>query len=215
MFTGIIEELGTIEKFERSREPSLITIRAEKASRGLKAGDSISVDGACLTVVRVNAGLFSAEAVNETIGRTTLGLRKPGDRVNIEGALIAGSKVSGHFVTGHVDGTGRIGSISEAKGQITVEIKAGREILGGIVAKGSVAVDGISLTVGDVKPGSFSVYIIPHTARMTTIGIKNAGDLVNLETDMLGKYVGRHSDRDGKDGPSRITPEFLKEKGFI
>jgi len=215
MFTGIIEELGTIEKFERSREPSLITIRAEKASRGLKTGDSVSVDGACLTVVRVNGRLFSAEAVKETIGRTTLGLRKPGDRVNIEGALIAGSKVSGHFVTGHVDGTGQIGSISEDNGQIAVEIKAGKDILDGIVAKGSVAVDGISLTVGDIKPDSFSVYIIPYTAKMTTIGMRKAGDRVNIETDVLGKYIGRHSDGDGKEKASRITPEFLKEKGFV
>jgi riboflavin synthase len=212
MFTGIIEELGTIEKFERSRSPSLIMIRAENTARGLKTGDSMSVDGVCLTVVKVSGDVFSAEAVKETMGRTTLGLRNAGDRVNLEGALIAGSKISGHFVTGHIDGTGEIGSIKEDKGQITVEIKAGRDILNGIVRKGSVAVDGISLTAGEVKQDSFSVYVIPHTAKTTTIGAKKAGDKVNLETDMLGKYIERHS---GKNEPSKITPEFLKEKGFI
>lgn len=207
MFTGIIEETGKIEKFEKSREPSLITIRAARTSTGLKAGDSISVDGVCLTVVKSGGGLFSAEAVEETLKRTTLSLRKPGDSVNLEGPLKAGSKISGHFVTGHVDGMGEIRSATERNGQMTVEIKAEKDLLKGIVPKGSIAVDGISLTVGDVKEGSFSVYIIPHTSGMTTLASKKAKDKVNLETDILGKYAG-------KCGPAGITMEFLREKGF-
>ncbi|MFA5164373.1 MAG: riboflavin synthase [Candidatus Omnitrophota bacterium] len=208
MFTGIIEEKGTVERFEKSREPSLITIKAAKTAAGLKTGDSVSVDGVCLTVVKAGEGAFSAEAVEETLRRTTLILRRPGDAVNLEGALTAGSKISGHFVTGHIDGTGEIGSVRESKGQKTVEIKAEKDLLKGIVPKGSIAVDGISLTVGDVKEGSFSVYIIPHTAGMTTLASKKAGDKVNLETDILGKYVN-------KNGLSGITMEFLREKGFI
>jgi riboflavin synthase len=208
MFTGIIEETGTVEKFERSREPSLITIKADRISAGLKAGDSVSVDGVCLTVVKASGGVFSAEAVEETLKRTTLGLRRPGDAVNLEGALKAGSKVSGHFVTGHIDGTGEIGSARENKGQKTVEIKAGKDLMKGIVPKGSIAVDGISLTVGEVKESSFLVYIIPHTAGMTTLSSKKAGDKVNLETDILGKYINKSSS-------SGITMEFLREKGFV
>lgn len=207
MFTGIIEELGTIERIERACEPLLVTIKAGKVAAGLKAGDSVSVDGVCLTVVKASAGAFSAEAVDETLKRTTLGMRKPGDPVNLEGALTAGSKISGHFVTGHIDGTGEIGSIKERKGQMTVEIKAGKGLLMGIVPKGSVAVDGISLTVGSVTDVSFSVYIIPHTARITTMAGKKAGDRVNIETDILGKYIS-------KEEPSGITAEFLKKKGF-
>lgn len=208
MFTGIIEEIGTVEKFEKSREPSLITIRAAGTAAGLKAGDSVSVDGVCLTVVRAGGGIFSAEAVEETLKRTTLSLRRPGDAVNLEGALTAGSKISGHFVTGHIDGTGEIVSARERKGQMTVEIKAEKGLLKGVVPKGSIAVDGISLTVGEVKESSFSVYIIPHTAGMTTLASKKAGDKVNLETDILGKYIN-------KSKPDGITMEFLREKGFI
>ena len=208
MFTGIIEETGTIEKFEKSREPSLITIKAARTTPSLKAGDSVSVDGVCLTVVRAGGGVFAAEAVEETLKRTTLSLRRPGDAVNLEGALTAGSKISGHFVTGHIDGTGEIVSARERKGQMTVEIKAGKGLLKGVVPKGSIAVDGISLTVGEVKESSFSVYIIPHTAGMTTLASKKSGDKVNLETDILGKYINKCE-------PAGITMEFLWEKGFI
>ncbi|HOX09638.1 MAG TPA: riboflavin synthase [Candidatus Omnitrophota bacterium] len=208
MFTGIIEEIGTVEKFEKSREPSLITIRAAGTAAGLKAGDSVSVDGVCLTVVKAGGDAFSAEAVEETLKRTTLNMRRPGDDVNLEGALKAGSKISGHFVTGHIDGTGEIVSATERKGQMAVEIRTGKDLMKGIVPKGSIAVDGISLTVGEVKESSFSVYIIPHTAGMTTLASKKAGDKVNLETDILGKYIN-------KSESAGITMEFLREKGFI
>ncbi|MDD5738075.1 MAG: riboflavin synthase [Candidatus Omnitrophica bacterium] len=208
MFTGIIEETGTVEKFEKSREPSLITIKAAGTAGGLKAGDSVSVDGVCLTVVKAGGGAFSAEAVEETLKRTTLNIRRPGDAVNLEGALKAGSKISGHFVTGHIDGTGEIVSATERKGQMAVEIRTGKDLMKGVVPKGSIAVDGISLTVGEVKESSFSVYIIPHTAGMTTLASKKAGDKVNLETDILGKYIN-------KSESAGITMEFLREKGFI
>lgn len=212
MFTGIIEELGIIEKFEKSREPALLAIKARKTVEGLKKGDSVAVNGTCLTVIAIDKDLFSVEAIGETLKKTTLSELKKGDKVNLEGALISGGKISGHFVTGHVDGIGTIKAKREEKGEILIEIRAERDIMDGVVMKGSVAVDGVSLTVAGVKPGSFSVYIIPHTAAVTTLGMKDSGDRVNIETDMLGKYAAKYSSP-GK--ASKITPEFLKEKGFI
>lgn len=212
MFTGIIEELGVIQNIDRSREPVVFTVRAGKILDGLKKGDSVSVNGACLTVIDVKPGSFSIEAMRETLDKTTLGELRTGSKVNLEGALVSGGKVSGHFVTGHVDGTGTIKSRKEEKGETLFEIKAGDNILDGIVLKGSVAVDGISLTVAGVTRESFSVYIIPHTAKVTTLGWKRAGERVNIETDMPGKYIAKYS---GRQKPSKIDEEFLKEKGFI
>lgn len=212
MFTGIIEELGTVERIDRSSEPAVFTVKADRILKGLKKGDSVSVNGACLTVIAAGKDKFSVEAIRETLKKTSLGDLKEGEKVNLEGALVSGGKVSGHFVTGHVDGTGIIKSKKECKGEILLEIKAAGDILDGIVLKGSVAVDGVSLTVAELNNGSFSVYIIPHTARATTLGSRKAGDKVNLETDMLGKYAAKYS---GREKPSNITEEFLKDKGFI
>jgi len=212
MFTGIIEELGVIEKITASRDPVLLTIKAGKVLTDLKKGDSVSVNGACLTVVDAGKDSFSVEAIEETIKRTSLGDLRPADRVNLEAALKAGAKISGHFVTGHVDGTGTILSKKEDKGAIAIEFKAGKDVLDGIVPKGSIAIDGVSLTIAEVDRSSFSVYIIPHTAQVTTLGFKKAGDKVNLETDMLGKFVRKFL---GRDKSSNITEEFLLDKGFI
>ncbi|MDD4879864.1 MAG: riboflavin synthase [Candidatus Omnitrophica bacterium] len=212
MFTGIIEELGVVEKVNRSSEPAVFTIKAGKILEGLKKGDSVSVNGACLTVIAAGKNSFSVEAIRETLKKTCLGDLKEGEKVNLEGALLSGGKVSGHFVTGHVDGAGIIKSKKEEKGEILLEIKAAKDILDGIVLKGSVAVDGVSLTVAALDGDSFSVYIIPHTARATTLGSRKAGDKVNLETDMLGKYAAKYS---GREKPSNITEKFLKDKGFI
>lgn len=214
MFTGIIEELGIVDKINRSSEPALFIIKALGAGilEGLKRGDSVSVNGACLTVVSIGKENFSVEAIRETLERSNLGNIKEGEKVNLEGALVSGGKVSGHFVTGHVDGVGTIKAKKEGTGEILLEIKAAEDILDGVVLKGSVAVDGISLTVSGVKDDSFFVYVIPHTARATTLGAKKTGDKVNLETDMLGKYVAKYS---GRQKTSKITEGFLKDKGFI
>ncbi len=212
MFTGIIEELGVIEKITASRDPVLLTIKAGKVLADIKKGDSVSVNGACLTVVDSGKDSFSVEAIEETLKRTSLGDLRPADRVNLEGALKAGAKISGHFVTGHVDGTGTILRKKEDKGAILIEVSAGKDLLDGIVQKGSVAVDGISLTISEIGQSSFSVYIIPHTARVTTLGSKKAGDKVNLETDTLGKFVRKFL---GRDKSYNITEEFLRDKGFI
>ena len=214
MFTGIIEELGVVEKINRSSEPALFTVKAldVKILGGLKRGDSVSINGVCLTVVRISGEDFSVEAIRETLERSNLGSIKEGEKVNLEGALVSGGKVNGHFVTGHVDGAGTIKTKKEEKGELLLEIKASEDILDGIVLKGSVSVDGVSLTVAGVKDDSFSVYIIPHTAQVTTLGAKKTGDKVNLETDMLGKYVAKYS---GRQKTLKITEKFLKDKGFI
>jgi riboflavin synthase len=212
MFTGIIEELGVVDNIERSRDPRFFAIRAKKITADLKEGDSVSVDGACLTVVGVKKDGFSVEVIEETLKRTALGDLKRGDKVNLEGALKAGAKISGHFMTGHVDGIGMMLGRKEEKGAILMEFKAAGDLLDGIVSKGSIAVDGISLTVAGITPSSFSVYIIPHTAQVTTLGFKKTGDKVNLEIDMLGKFVREFMHRDK---PSSITEEFLRDKGFI
>lgn len=214
MFTGIVEELGVVEKINRSSEPAVFTVKSlgAKITEGLKIGDSVSVNGVCLTVVRTVGKSFSAEAIHETLERTDLGSIKEGEKVNLEGALVSGDKISGHFVTGHVDGVGIIKTRKEEKGESLLEIKTSEDILDGIVLKGSISVDGVSLTVAGISNDLFSVYIIPHTAQVTTLGTKKAGDKVNLETDMLGKYISKYSSRQKA---SKITEKFLKDKGFI
>lgn len=214
MFTGIVEEQGVVEKISRSGGPAVFTVRplGSNILDGLKKGDSVSINGACLTVIATGRGNFSVEAIRETLNGTNLGELKEAEKVNLESALVSGGKVSGHFVTGHVDGVGTIKNKKEEKGESLLEIKASEDILDGIVLKGSVAVDGVSLTISGVKDDSFYVYMIPHTARVTTLGAKKAGDKVNLETDMLGKYVAKYS---GRQKTSKITEGFLKDKGFI
>ncbi|MDO8525042.1 MAG: riboflavin synthase [Candidatus Omnitrophota bacterium] len=214
MFTGIVEKLGAVEKINRSSEPVVFTVKplGAKIIEGLKIGDSVSVNGVCLTVVRIGGEGFSVEAIRETLERTNLGSLREGEKVNLEGALVSGGKVSGHFVTGHVDGIGTIKTRKEEKGELLLEIKASEDILDGIVLKGSISVDGVSLTVSGVKDDSFSVCLIPHTAQATTLGARKAGDKVNLETDMLGKYISKYS---GRQKTSKITEKFLKDKGFI
>ena len=212
MFTGIIEELGIIEKIDRGHEPAVLTIKAVKVLEGLKEGDSVSLNGACLTVVGIGKKNFSVEAIRETLSRTNLDKLKAGEKVNLEDSLVSGGKVSGHFVTGHIDGTGTIISRKEEKGEMLFEISAPDDILEGIIMKGSVAVDGVSLTVSGVKSGSFSFYVIPHTAKETTLGIRKTGEKVNIETDMLGKYIAKYS---GRQKPSNITEKLLKDNGFI
>ncbi|MDP3786473.1 MAG: riboflavin synthase [Candidatus Omnitrophota bacterium] len=212
MFTGIIEELGVVDKTEESRDPRLFTIKAKKITADLKKGDSVSVNGACLTVVDVIKDRFAVEVIEETLKRTNLGDLRPADKVNLEAALKAGAKISGHFMTGHVDGIGTILGKKEEKGAILIEVAAEKDLLDGIVQKGSIAVDGISLTIAEIKQSSFSVYIIPHTSQVTTLGFKKTGDKVNLEIDMLGKFVRKFL---GRGKPSNITEEFLRDKGFI
>ncbi len=190
MFTGIIEEVGEIAQTQRRGMAVFFGIRASFAKE-LKEGDSVCVNGACLTVVAVQPPLFWVEAVEETLARTNLGFLKPGDKVNLERALSVAGRFGGHFVQGHVDGTGVIAQIVPRLRSKVMRIHTPKELMQYIVPKGSIAVDGVSLTVVDVGADWFTVSLIPFTLEHTTLGLRKVGDVVNLEVDILAKYV-RH-----------------------
>ena len=187
MFTGIIEELGTIRKVG----PGNLELAAHTVLEGTKLGDSIAVNGVCLTVTALSPTGFTADVMPETFRRTGLGGLHPGSQVNLERAMAADGRFGGHIVTGHIDGTGTVRSLRREGNAVWVTISASPELLAGIVEKGSIAIDGISLTVAAVTDQDFSVSIIPHTGAQTTLLDRKAGDTVNLETDILGKYVAR------------------------
>ena len=212
MFTGIIEKIGTVA------EKSLNRITIETEWKDLKVGESISVNGVCLTVAQSDnfrpLGRFTADLSPETLNSTTLGSLKIGSKLNLERALKLGERLGGHFLSGHVDGLGKVRAILREEGGKIFEITTSPEILKYIVPKGSIAVDGISLTVVRIINGrGFSVSIIPHTEKVTTFGLLKVNDSVNIEVDMLAKYVENLSNRKNK--KSNITREFLLEKGFL
>lgn len=190
MFTGLIEEQGRVEILEKKRNLFVLKISASKILKGTKKGDSIVVNGVCLTVVEVKKPRsLSFEMMKETIEKTTLQYVKPGSVVNLERALRAGSRLGGHFVTGHADGMGRIEKIVKQKNYVEFQISFDKSLKQFLVPKGSVAVDGVSLTVGKVKPAFFSIYLIPYTLKITNLGLRKEGDRVNIETDLLAKYI--------------------------
>jgi riboflavin synthase len=212
MFTGLIEDIGTIVKLERKGAGALLVVSHTVVLDDLKLGDSVAVDGVCLTITDLGSQSFSAEASAETVRRTTLGTKKPHEGVNLERALRLSDRLGGHLVTGHVDEVGTIGSIvpegSAWKITITVSPKTTRYV----VEKGSVTVDGISLTVNEVRDDRFSVNIIPHTAAQTTLTAKGTGEKVNIETDIIGKYLERLVDRKPQ---GKLDTQFLAEHGFL
>lgn len=189
MFTGIIEEIGTVKKISLSGKSGSLEIGAKKILEGTKLGDSIAVNGVCLTVTSLGAASFTADVMAETVRRTSLGSLTIGSGVNLERAMAAEGRFGGHIVSGHIDGTGKILKLVREENAVWVHIKAEKEILSLIVEKGSIAIDGISLTVASVSDSEFAVSIIPHTASETTLLSKKPGDLVNLENDIVGKYV--------------------------
>lgn len=196
MFTGIIEGLAEVRSVARAKKKGADTaIRVRLGSRitkGLKVGDSVCINGACLTVTKLQKGEAQFEMVAETIRRTSLGGIKPGDKVNVERSMRVGDRLEGHFVLGHVDGTAAIVEKIEKPSETTMWFKLDSKALASaLVPKGSIAVDGISLTVVDVDNEKFSVSLIPHTLEMTSLGIKKKGDRVNIETDVLSKYVSK------------------------
>ncbi|HEX3856940.1 MAG TPA: riboflavin synthase [Verrucomicrobiae bacterium] len=193
MFTGIIEETGTVEKIVRGAKFILLTIRAKNSARGLKTGASLAVNGCCLTATKISARgkakLVQFDLLAETWTRTNFQSLKIGSLVNLERPLRAGEEFGGHFVTGHVDGTGKIFRWEKSGADHVLEIAAPGEILRYVIQKGSIAIDGISLTVAGVGKKSFCVWIIPHTLKVTALREQKIGDAVNLEADLLGKYA--------------------------
>lgn len=216
MFTGIIEEVGTVKAVQHGAVSSFIEIAADKIFEDMHLGDSIAVNGVCLTVTRFDGGSFRADVMNETLKRSSLGSLHSGSPVNLERAMAADGRFGGHFVSGHIDGTGTISDIRRDGIAVWYTIAAAPEILRYIVEKGSIAIDGISLTVAALTERSFSVSIIPHTAEQTVLSSKKSGDTVNLENDIIGKYVERlMSNKSEKSSScSGITAEFLARNGF-
>jgi riboflavin synthase len=194
MFTGIVEGTGKVRSVSKGRRGADTTMRVRlgRIGRGLRRGDSVCINGACLTVTKLSKGDAEFEMVAETIRRTSLGGVKPGDRVNIERSMKVGDRIEGHFVLGHVDGTGIVEDVQKMAAETKIWIRLGKGLAKSLVSKGSIAVDGVSLTLVDIEGDLVSVSLIPHTLEATTLGERSKGDLVNIETDILGKYVANN-----------------------
>lgn len=210
MFTGIIEEIGKIKGISRGNRSVTLEVEAEKVLKNTNVGDSIATNGVCLTVTSMTNRSFRADVMPETMKRTTLGSLKAGDCVNLERALCLNSRLGGHLVAGHVDGTGKIVGMERDDNAVWITISAGPELLKYILEKGSIAVDGVSLTVAYVDRTVFKVSVIPHTQEETTLTSKRTGDIVNLENDMIARYVEKLMGKEQKG----LSLERLVEEGF-
>ena len=217
MFTGIIEGLGVIAAVRPVGQGRRLSITSDFDLSGSKIGDSLSVSGACLTAVRLAPRSFDADVSPETLAKTTFGRARVGDRVNLERALRLSDRIDGHLVSGHIDGTGVIASRETVGNVIVVRIHVPAALARYLILKGSVAVDGVSLTINAVASDRFEVSIIPHTAALTTVGLKAAGAWVNIETDMIGKYVERFlaAGRDAANPSPGVTLATLAKAGYI
>lgn len=216
MFTGIVEEMGKIVRVEKGAKSSRLTVSGDKIFSDLKLGDSVATNGVCLTVTSFSKGIFTADVMNETLKRSNLGELRQGSMVNLERAMIAKGRFGGHIVSGHIDGTGVITKIEQDDIAVWYTIRADRKIMKYIIEKGSVAIDGISLTIAKVTDNDFSVSLIPHTAKETVLGYKKTGDTVNLENDVVGKYIEHFLSfkEEPETKSSGITKEFLLKAGF-
>ena len=217
MFTGIIEEVGRIDSIQKGTQSAVLGIRCQKVLEGTKTGDSIAVNGVCLTVTSLNEHGYTADVMAETLKRSSLGSLSKESPVNLERAMAADGRFGGHIVAGHIDGTGRIRDIRRDEMAVWYTVETEPRILKYIVEKGSIAIDGISLTVAGVTDKDFSVSIIPHTQGETNLGFRRTGDLVNLECDVIGKYIEKlMKPADNTTSvESNITDAFLMEHGFI
>lgn len=215
MFTGLVEEIGTIENIIKGAKSAQITINASKVLEDVKLGDSISTNGVCLTVIKFTRNSFTVDVMPETMRRSNLKNLKHGSRVNLERALRLGDRLGGHIVSGHIDGVGFIKSVEEEDNATWVAIESSGDILKYVIEKGSIAIDGTSLTVAYVDNISFKVSIIPMTRDETTLLSKKVGEEVNLECDMVGKYIERFTMfKQAETKKSSININFLKENGF-
>ena len=212
MFSGIVEELGTVKRIEKGAGGAQgFVISAKLVSNDLSTGDSVSVNGACLTVVKMNKKEIHFDVIEETLKHTNLSGLRAGDKVNLERALKVGDRVSGHFVSGHIDGTGTVRAASGRGADTFLKIGFSPDLLKFVVLKGSVAVDGVSLTVSETGPDFFGVDLIPYTLKQTTLGLRKTGDKVNVEVDMLTKYAAKFIQGKTK----TITEDFLTKHGFL
>ena len=212
MFTGIIEEIGTVRRIEHGAMGARLTIQAKTVLEDTRIGDSIATNGVCLTVVSMTGDSFSADVMAESLRRSSLGTLQGGSPVNLERAMAANGRFGGHIVSGHIDGTGTIASQKREDNAVWVKIKTPAPLLRYIVEKGSIAIDGVSLTVAAVTDTDFSVSIIPHTGAQTILLGKKPGDPVNLECDVIGKYVEKLTAPHKTGG---ISTNFLAENGFL
>ena len=215
MFTGIVEEAGVIEKIHSGKRSTELTVRAPKIGRSLRVGNSVAVNGACLTVVGSHGSVLKFDVLVETLRRTNLEFARSGSLVNLERPLRADARLDGHFVLGHVDARGKVRRFEREGKDYVLDIDAPRSVMRYIVEKGSIAVDGISLTVAGVGRNWFRIWIIPHTREITILQACRAGDLVNLEADILGKYVLRYLQQLGQAPTGGLTLEKLKDAGFM
>ena len=212
MFTGIIEEIGTVRRIEHGAKGARLTIQAKTVLEDTRIGDSIATNGVCLTVVSMTGDSFSAAVMAESLRRSSLGTLQGGSSVNLERAMAANGRFGGHIVSGHIDGTGTIASQKREDNAVWVKVKTPAPLLRYIVEKGSIAIDGVSLTVAAVTDTDFSVSIIPHTGAQTILLGKKPGDPVNLECDVIGKYVEKLTAPHKTGG---ISTNFLAENGFL
>jgi riboflavin synthase len=217
MFTGLIEEIGIISSIEKGRNSYQFGISAHEVLEGTKIGDSICTNGACLTVIKISSNHFTVDIMSETVLMTNFSDLKIGSKVNLERAMRLSDRLGGHLVSGHIDGTGKIVSINKDDIAWRIEIESSQDIISKILDKGSIAIDGISLTVVRVLENSFEVSIIPHTANETTLLSKKINDTVNLETDMIGKYVLKFlsASKKEEEHDKKIDMSFLAENGFV
>ncbi|WP_102274940.1 riboflavin synthase [Cytobacillus massiliigabonensis] len=217
MFTGIIEELGTVKRAVKNGKTIKLTIKASKIIEDVHLGDSIAVNGVCLTVTDLNGKEFSMDVMPETFNGTSLSSVKEQTKVNLERAMAANGRFGGHFVTGHVDGTGQILKKSVSENAIYIDISVPNSFSHLLLMKGSIAIDGISLTVFGITDDSVTVSIIPHTAKETVLDLKHPGDSVNIEFDMLAKYLFSFMNKHQKDTSPKqtLSENFLKEHGFL
>lgn len=213
MFTGIVEEVGIIERIQKGSASVVLTIRAKGVLEDLKIGDSVAVNGICLTATSVTSSGFTADVMHESLNRSSLATLKIGSRVNLERAMAANGRFGGHIVSGHVDGTGRIISVTKDDNAIWYTVSTSHNIMRYIVEKGSITIDGISLTVAKVTNASFSISAIPHTVQTTILRDKKPGDVVNLENDIIGKYIEKLLIPQNQKS-SKIDARFLMKHGF-
>jgi riboflavin synthase len=207
MFTGIVEEIGQVVSFDRR----VLTARAQKVLKDIEVGASVAVNGVCLTVTRFDAASFSVDVMQETISRTNLSRLKPGDKVNLEGAMTLSRGLGGHLVQGHIDDVGSVSNVEKNDQALLIKVEAPEHVMRYIVEKGFVAIDGISLTVVERTRSTFSVSIVGFTRQNTTLGMIKTGDIVNLESDIIGKYVEQFIT--GK--KESLSMDFLKDNGFL